>query len=524
MTGRLAVKGGKYYVVISYKDENGKYKNKWIATGLDERNNKRAATDMMREIVAQFEQGILPTVQKKADRTRESLSNNELREEENINSPLFSDYLWDWLEMAKPNLQITTYAVYKRRVKSIAEYFKEKHIRLCNLKPRDIQDFYSFLQKNGKSIQECHHCHTIIHRALHIAYRADYIKTNPADKIERPKSPKYKAKFYTIEQMSELFKKLQGDPYEFIYKLTAIYGLRRSEVCGLRWESVDFERDTITLEHAVVQCEVNGKRTIVKKDKMKNQSSMRTLPLLPMVKEILLKVKSEQERNIERYGSYYSREYLGYVCVDDVGKIVRPDTLTTHFRTFLLRNNLPLIRLHELRHSCASILIACGVSMKAVQEWLGHSTFSTTADIYSHLNYSSKLAVADTLTNVFNGKPVPKIQSDTNSMDTMQKLFSFSEVENPDDSKEKRFPTVYESWDETVEGKPEETPSISLKDEPIEKVFPELPSENVSEFRKAKEEMKRLGFETLDEYFEYLEFKSRMEQRNNTAGSGGTSM
>ena len=70
MTGRLAVKGGKYYVVISYKDENGKYKNKWIATGLDERNNKRAATDMMREIVAQFEQGILPTVQKKADRTR----------------------------------------------------------------------------------------------------------------------------------------------------------------------------------------------------------------------------------------------------------------------------------------------------------------------------------------------------------------------------------------------------------------------------------------------------------------------
>ena len=119
---------------------------------------------------------------------------------------------------------------------------------------------------------------------------------------------------------------------------------------------------------------------------------------------------------------------------------------------------------------------------------------------------------------------MPKTQSDTDSMDTMQKLFSFSEVENPDDSKEKRFPTVYESWDETVEDKTEETPSISLKDEPIEKVFPELPSENVSEFRKAKEEMKRLGFETLDEYFEYLEFKSRMEQRNNTAGSGGTSM
>lgn len=515
MTGRLAVKGGKYYVVISYKDENGKYKNKWIATGLDERNNKRAATDMMREIVSQYENGTLSFAEKK--QPQEAIKESD--------SPLFSDYLYEWLRLVKPNLQVTTYSGYRLLVKVIAPYFEEKGLRVNEIKPAHIQEFYTYLQEEkGKSPQVCKHYHAVIHRALQIAYRSDLILTNPADKVERPKYQKHKAKFYSAEQVKNLFNELQGDPYEHIYKLTTIYGMRRSEVCGLRWSSIDFDKNTLTLDHTAIQCEVNGKRTIVKKDKMKNQSSMRTLPLLPMVKEILLKVKSEQERNIERYASYYSREYLGYVCVDDVGKIIRPDTLTTHFRTFLLRNNLPLIRLHELRHSCASILIACGVSMKAVQEWLGHSTFSTTADIYSHLNYSSKLAVADTLTNVFNGKPVPKIQSDTNSMDTMQKLFSFSEVENPDDSKEKRFPTVYESWDETVEDKTEETPSISLKDEPIEKVFPELPSENVSEFRKAKEEMKRLGFETLDEYFEYLEFKSRMEQRNNTAGSGGTSM
>lgn len=515
MTGRLAVKGGKYYVVISYKDENGKYKNKWIATGLDERNNKRAATDMMREIVSQYENGTLSFAGKK--QPQEAIKESD--------SPLFSDYLYEWLRLVKPNLQVTTYSGYRLLVKVIAPYFEEKGLRVNEIKPAHIQEFYTYLQEEkGKSPQVCKHYHAVIHRALQIAYRSDLILTNPADKVERPKYQKHKAKFYSAEQVKNLFNELQGDPYEHIYKLTTIYGMRRSEVCGLRWSSIDFDKNTLTLDHTAIQCEVNGKRVTVVKDTMKNQSSMRTLPLLPMVKEILLKVKSEQERNIERYGSYYSREYLGYVCVDDVGKIVRPDTLTTHFRTFLLRNNLPLIRLHELRHSCASILIACGVSMKAVQEWLGHSTFSTTADIYSHLNYSSKLAVADTLTNVFNGKPVPKTQSDTDSMDTMQKLFSFSEVENPDDSKEKRFPTVYESWDETVEDKTEETPSISLKDEPIEKVFPELPSENVSEFRKAKEEMKRLGFETLDEYFEYLEFKSRMEQRNNTAGSGGTSM
>lgn len=69
--------------------------------------------------------------------------------------------------------------------------------------------------------------------------------------------------------MLTLFQKLQGDPYEYIYKLTAIYGLRRSEVCGLRWSAINFENDTITLDHAVVQCEVDGKRVLVTKDKMK---------------------------------------------------------------------------------------------------------------------------------------------------------------------------------------------------------------------------------------------------------------
>ncbi|MBQ3219509.1 MAG: site-specific integrase [Clostridia bacterium] len=520
MTGRLAVKGGKYYVVISYKDENGKYKNKWVATGLDEKNNKRAATDMMRDIVAKYESGVLSlTGTKQPTPTREE-----------TDSPLFSNYLFEWLRMAKPNLQQSTYSGYLRLTKVIAAYFEEKGLRLDEIKPKHIQEFYTYLQEEkGKSKQVCHHYHIVIHRALQIAYRSDMIQTNPADKIERPKFQKHKAKFYTAEQVKTLFKELEGDPYEHIYKLTAIYGMRRSEVGGLRWSSIDFEKNTLTLDHAAVQCEVDGKRTIVIKDTMKNQSSLRTLPLLPVVRDMLLKLKAEQQERIQKYGTYYNPNYLDYVCVDGTGNLIRPDTLTTHFKTFLVRHNLPVIRLHELRHSCASILIACGVSMKAVQEWLGHSTFSTTADIYSHLNYSSKLGIAETLSDVFSGKPVPVDQTNPDTMATIQKIFYASDIEAAPKVAEPVV-TEYESWDEDAD---DEDGAVfvdtsdsdeELKDEPIESVFPELPADSVSEFKKAKEEMKRLGFETLDEYFEYLDYKARMEQRKNTAGSGGTAM
>ena len=149
---------------------------------------------------------------------------------------------------------------------------------------------------------------------------------------------------------------------------------------------------------------------------------MRTLPLLPAVKDILLNLKREQQERAEKYGQYYNRQYRDYICVDEIGKLIRPDTLTTHFKSFLVRNNLPVIRFHELRHSCASILIASGVSMKAVQEWLGHSTFSTTADIYSHLNFSSKLGIADTLSDILAGNTTLKRQTAPDTIETMQKI------------------------------------------------------------------------------------------------------
>lgn len=378
MTGRLTVKNGKYYVVISYSDGRIN-KQKWVATGLDEKNNKREATEALREIVANFE------AQAKYGNTATSIVNKK-------DSPLFGDYLKSWLEAAKPNLQLTTYGSYQKYINNIAPYFNERKIILNSLTPSDIRDYYAYLTRDeGKSVHNCLHRHTIMRRALEIAYRTDMIQTNPMDKVERPKVAKYNAKFYDLKQLKALFDCIQGDRFELLYKMTAFYGLRRSEICGLKWKSINFNDNLIHINHAVVQISIDGKLMRVCKDMMKNQSSKRTMPLIPEIKDMLLAEKNRQERNLSRYGEQYFLKDSDYIFVDDLGKLASPNTVSAHFQMILARNGLPKIRFHELRHSCASLLIACGVGMKEVQEWLGHSAMSTTVDNqYGHTKIKIK--------------------------------------------------------------------------------------------------------------------------------------
>ena len=96
----------------------------------------------------------------------------------------------------------------------------------------------------------------------------------------------------------------------------------------------------------------------------------------------------------------YNKKYLDYVCVDPLGNILKPQTVTEHFQVILERNGLKKIRFHDLRHSCASLMLANGVSMKEIQEWLGHSTISTTANIYTHVDAESKRESARIIDNV----------------------------------------------------------------------------------------------------------------------------
>lgn len=130
---------------------------------------------------------------------------------------------------------------------------------------------------------------------------------------------------------------------------------------------------------------------------------MRTLPLVPVFKEKLLKLQEEQMEYRRVCGKCYDKRYTDYICVDEMGALISPHYLTSAFPKLLEKNGLRRIRFHDLRHSCASLLLANGVSMKQIQEWLGHSDFSTTANVYAHLDYNSKLSSADAMVNGLKG-------------------------------------------------------------------------------------------------------------------------
>lgn len=125
-------------------------------------------------------------------------------------------------------------------------------------------------------------------------------------------------------------------------------------------------------------------------DVMKTKSSYRSLPLMPFIKKALEEEKARQEEMQRVLRKSYNRKYLDYVCVDAMGDILKPQYVTEHFKVILERNGLKKIRFHDLRHSCASLMLANDISMKEIQEWLGHSNISTTANIYAHVDSESK--------------------------------------------------------------------------------------------------------------------------------------
>jgi integrase len=279
-------------------------------------------------------------------------------------------------------------------VKSVIEpYFRKKAVTLQGLEARHIQQFYSEKLKTVKPNSVIHY-HAVIHQALKYAMKTDLVTQNVAMKVDRPKKNDYQPVFLDAEELQHIFEVVKGTKLELPVLVAAFYGLRRGEVCGLKWDAIDFERGTITIRHTVTSLQVDGKTKMYAQDSAKTKSSMRTLPLVGSFAEYFKEVKAAQEVNKKICGNCYNYEYDGYVFVDELGDLMRPDYLTSYFPQYIQKHGCKRMRFHDLRHSCASLLLANGVPLKQIQEWLGHSDFSTTANIYAHLDYTSKLSSA----------------------------------------------------------------------------------------------------------------------------------
>ena len=241
------------------------------------------------------------------------------------------------------------------------------------------------------------HYHAIIHSALKYAVKTDMLVQNVADKVDRPKKNSFQPVFLSAEEMQKMFEALRGTKLELPVLVAAFYGFRRGEVLGLKWDAIDFERGTISVIRTVTTITVDGKQTEIEQQSAKTKSSLRTLPLIGSFREYFLQVKEAQELNKQVCGNCYNHEYDGFVFVDELGERMRANYLTSAFPKFLESHGLRRMRFHDLRHSCASLLLANGVPLKHIQEWLGHSDFTTTANIYAHLDYKSKITSAQAM-------------------------------------------------------------------------------------------------------------------------------
>ena len=383
--GSLQQRHGTWYVVVGYKDEFGKPKQKWISTGLRVNNNKTKAKIEMKKIL------------KNLDLPKQIEQNKEITQD-----ILFVDFLNSYLQVKKQQVEPITINAYTKQASCISNYFKNMRIKLKDLKPYHIEGFYRTLYERGLSGNSVLHYHILIRECLQYAFKNDFVNFNVADKVDRPKTEGYKASFYSIEEIEKLFDCIKDNECKLPIMLTAMYGFRRSEVLGLKWEAIDFENKLVYVKHKIVETRLDGKRYIQMSDKMKTKTSNRTLPLLPQAEELLLKQKALIETNKQMLGKSYNKKYLDYVCVDNLGRLILPNRLTHNFIKIIKRNQLRHIRFHDLRHSCASIMLKNGVPMKQIQEWLGHADFGTTANIYSHLDYTAKQNSANTISSVFN--------------------------------------------------------------------------------------------------------------------------
>lgn len=381
MTGSLRVINGIWRMVFRYKDQNGKWCTKSESTQLKERGNKRRAEAMLEARLKELN-GLPPRAME-------------------YGKTLFLDAMEAWLnDVMVAQVRYNTLVQYKRAFEyNIKSHPPFQALPLQSLTPRLLQDFYNSKVKAGLSASTIHKFHANIHKFLEYALSMDMIPANPAQRVTLPRKERPNVgTAYTAQQVQSLLDLFSGDPLELVVYLTATYGLRRSEVCGLRWDAVDFDSRLLHITHTAVA--INGE--VIRSDHTKSQSSRRSLPMNAVVVQKLQEAKAAQERSAATLGSLWTSS--GYVCVRHDGQPLDPTFVSHHFARVLKKSNLPYIRFHDLRHSVATMLHNSGYDLRDIQGLLGHSDISTTGNIYSHLEHRRLEGMVDSIGNTLANK------------------------------------------------------------------------------------------------------------------------
>lgn len=301
--------------------------------------------------------------------------------------------LKDWLEYWMENMYETHAAE-----TSVYSYWRmiRNHIIPCigninlqKLKPVKIQQYYTMLmQEKELSPNTVIKHHDLLNSALKAAVKQEFILRNPLDGVERPRKIHHEATIYTPEQLKDLLISVQDHRLEVVVFIAAYMGLRREEICGLKWSDIDFDRRIMHVKRAMTQV---GNQIIVKETKTK--ASVRKLHIPESLLNCLKKEKLKQDNNADEFGEEWEKS--DFIVVWENGKPYRPNYISELFTKYLKDKGFPKIVLHELRHTFASISNEAGVQEFNIGKAMGHSNVNTTKKIYTHLFDDSHVSAID---------------------------------------------------------------------------------------------------------------------------------
>ncbi|SDZ12407.1 site-specific integrase [Thermoactinomyces sp. DSM 45892] len=364
MRGHIRKDGNKYCFVIDIgrDPETGNRRQEWFY-GFD---CKKDAQKEMISIIHQINQGTYSNPQRTT----------------------LIDYLQVWLrDYAKVNTAPLTYEGYEYIVTSHILPTPLAEIPLNDLKPLDIQGYYSRKLENGKkdgsgglSAKSVYSHHRLLHEALEHAVRWQMIDSNPMKSVIPPRPKRKHFDVLTREQIHFLLQEAKKSKFYYPIYFAIHTGMRRGEILGLKWQDVDLTNQVVSVRRSVQR--VNG-QGIIFKDTTKNDGSRRTVAISSSVIETLRTIEAKQSRHKQSYGIHY-QDY-GLVFANDNGSPFDPDGLSRGFRRLVKNLEIPHIRFHDLRHSHATLLIQQGEHPKVISERLGHSTITVTMDTYSHV-------------------------------------------------------------------------------------------------------------------------------------------
>lgn len=347
---------GRWCAVISLGYQDGKLKRKSYYGSA-----RKEVSDKMDEGRSNLKKGIAPVI------GRQSLA----------------QFLEMWLtDCVKPSVRPATWLSYDQQVR-VHITPALGHVDLTKLRPEHIQRYMNEKTAAGLSSKTVRYHRSVLAMALKQAHRWGLVAQNVATLVDPPSAKKYALQTFDPAQAHTLLEALKGERLGALFTVALALGLRRGEALGLRWQDIDFEGCTLRVSQALARV---GHEIVISEPK--TASSRRILPLPDTLAASLRERRKQQLEERLAAGDKWTDS--GLVFTSREGESIDPRTVKRHLDRILTAAELPHCRVHDLRHFCASLLLAQGVALKVVSEILGHTQISITADLYTHVLPSLK--------------------------------------------------------------------------------------------------------------------------------------